>query len=272
MGATVLITLLSDGRVPRAIDSALAQGAAASQVLVADGGSDPVFLKSLRDRYSRSPRVQILSLPGTVARTRNQALPLLKTDRVAFLDADQVAPPNWLRAILKPLGGPVGFSGGPTRPLAAPRSRVERHVNEYEAWFYQHVVPGDLGYLPMGNSAWSVPLLRRLGGFDERLSWGGEDYDLNHRALASGAKGAFLPGAWVYHDQSHLDSVGKLLRRKYRYNVGASVAYLKNGVLASRLKPAAAAARYPHPLEWAGFVLKPFALWRARRYYRRNYR
>lgn len=270
---TILITLLSDKRVSRTIQSALSTDSRRrSNVVVADGGSSKAFLLHLQTEYSTDSRVQILSLPGTVAETRNKALAHLTNDIVVFLDADQVAPPGWLDALVRSIEeGKADFTGGPTRPLAEPRSRTERHVNAYEAWFYENVVAGDITYLPMGNSAWRVELLRQLGGFDLRLKWGGEDYDVNHRALQAGARGVFVPEAWVYHDQSHLDSLGRLLRKKYRYNVGAAVAYMKNGVLASRVRGAAAAARYPHPIEWAGFVLKPFALWRARRYYRRHY-
>lgn len=272
MSATVFITLLNDERVVRAIDSALSQGKALGRILVADGGSPRPSLERLRERYAAEPRVRIEDVPGNVAETRNRALKLLKEPLVAFLDADEVAPPGWLDALLKPLEEAAAFSGGPTRPLVEPTSRAERYVNRYDAWFYQTHVAKDIGYLPMGNSAWQVNLIRRLGGFDERLRWGGEDYDLNHRALQSGARGVFVPEAWVWHDQSHLDSWPKILRRQYRYNVGAAVAYLKNGVLRSRLGGAARSTGYPHWVQWAGLVVKPWALWQAHRYYRAHFR
>jgi len=264
---TVLITQLNDARILRTLDSLAAQTRAPDAVLIADGGSREDVLAQMRAWIKEHPATTVLleTHTGTVAGTRASALRSLvgKTDIVAFLDTDQVAPPGWLEALLTPFEiGVADFAGGPTRPLASPTTKGEAYLNDFEAWFYPNVVAHDLTKLPMGNSAWRVHLLTRIGGFDERLEWGGEDYDINIRAARSGARGIYVSEAWVHHDQSGRNDLRSILRRKYRYNVGAALAYMKNGVLRERMR-ASSSARFSHPWERWNLLIQPLALARA---------
>jgi GT2 family glycosyltransferase len=262
---TVLVTHLNDPRAARTLRSLAAQTRAPDDVLVADGGSRQDVL----DQLPRSPAsMRIERHPGSVAQTRASALRSLEgkgVDIVAFLDSDQVAPPGWLAALAAPLeDGRAEFAGGPTRPLAPPQGKGEAYLNDFEAWFYPHVVARDITKLPMGNSAWRYRALMDAGGVDARLAWGGEDYDVNIRMAKAGARGVLVPDAWVYHDQSGRNDLRRLLRRKYRYNVGATLAYLKNGVLREKMREAARnTAAFRHPYERWNVVVQPLALMRA---------
>lgn len=234
-----------------------------TEVIVADGGSSRALVERVHEGIASlglPGRVEVL--PGSVVRTRNLALPMVAGDVLAFLDSDEVAPRGWLAALTEPMvRGEADFTGGPTRPLGEPHNRWEAYLNAFDEWFYREVVAKDITALPMGNSAWGTQVLRAVGGFDERFHYGGEDYDIALRAVASGHRGLFVPGAWVYHDQSHLNTIGKLLRRKYRYSVGAAMAYRKNRVLRAKAIPAVATARgFRHPLEYLSLLLKPIAL------------
>jgi len=260
---TVLVTQFNDPRVERTLRSLAQQTRAPDDVLIADGGSRPELLEVMRRWGGANVRVE--SHPGSVAATRASALRSLygKTDAVVFLDTDQVAPPGWLAALVAPIEeGRADVTGGPTRPLDPPTTEGERYLNDFEAWFYPNVVAHDMTKLPMGNSAWRVELLERIGGFDERLRWGGEDYDVNLRAAKAGARAAYVPEAWVHHDQSGRNDLRSILRRKYRYNVGAALAYMKNGVLGERMR-ASTSARFRHPWERWNLVVQPLALARA---------
>lgn len=276
MHVTVLITLLNDKRVMRTLDSLDEQSRRPDAVLVADGGSTDGTVEAVQAFAAAHPgvRVRVEHHPGSVASTRNSALgSLADTDIVVFLDADQVAPPQWLAALVAPIeAGQAAFAGGPTRPFAPPVDKGEAYLNEFEAWFYPNVVAHDLTKLPMGNSAWRLDVLRAVGGFDARLEWGGEDYDVNLRVHKAGHVGAYVPEAWVYHDQSGRTDLRRLLRRKYRYNVGATMAYAKNGVLRAKMRDAARnTVAFRHPYERWNLVIQPFALakgwwtWRRRR-------
>lgn len=267
MNVTVLVTQFNDLRVLRTLGSLAAQTRRPDAVLIADGGSRPDVTEAMEAWALLHPSlpVRIEFHPGSVAGTRASALRALagKTDVVAFLDTDQVAPPTWLAALVAPIeGGRADFCGGPTKPLHDPATKGEAYLNDFEAWFYPNVVARDLTKLPMGNSAWRVHLLTRIGGFDERLTWGGEDYDINLRATRSGARGSYVDEAWVHHDQSGRNDLRSILRRKYRYNVGATLAYMKNGVLRERMR-ASAGARFKHPWERWNLLIQPLALVRA---------
>lgn len=261
MKVTVLVTLLNDIRVARTLEGLGTQTRRPDEVLVADGGSQEKTLLFVRQAQVRNLAIRLESLPGSVAESRNAALPRCAGDIVAFLDADEVPPPDWLDLLVAPIeDGEADFTGGPTRPFSTPRSKTERYLDRHDDWFYRQVVPNRLEYLPMGNSAWRRDLLERIGGFDPRLVWGGEDYDVNLRALRAGARGSFVPAAWVYHDQSHVDTLRKLMRRKYRYMVGATMAYRKNGVAMRQAgRSARVPARFRHRYEWLAAILKPVA-------------
>lgn len=260
---TILVTLLEDSRVIAALQSLIPQEGAPFELVVADGGSSASLLRKLESVLNSSPAPTRLEvLPGSVARTRNLALPLLKGEVVVFLDADEIAPAGWLQKLTGPiLSGEVDFTGGPTRPLGEPSSVYERYLNAFDEWLYRENVARDITFLPMGNSAWRTEVLRSVGGFDERLSTGGEDYDITLRAVAAGYRGAFVPEAWVFHDQSHLNSFRKYARRRYRYTVGAVMAYRKNRVLKSKALAAARPAfGLRHPLDLLDLSIKPLAL------------
>jgi GT2 family glycosyltransferase len=191
--------------------------------------------------------------PGSVATTRAAALDdayAVPDGILAFLDADETAPPTWLEALAAPIeAGDADVTGGPTRAPGPPGSRAEAYWNRHDARFYDTVVAHDAAALPMGNSAWRVSLLRRIGGFDARLAGGGEDYDVNLRARAAGARFVFVPDAWVWHDQSGLRSYGILARRMHRYAKGATIAYRKNAALTERSRAAARDKRIRHPAD-----------------------
>lgn len=262
LDVTVLLTVYNDPRLERAVASVLDGDRVPEEVLVADGGSDDGTWELALDLERDHEPVRALAAPGSVAETRNRAIPEAVGDVVAFLDADEVAPEHWLASLVEPIeAGEADFAGGPTRPLSEPSTRAERYVNEHEAWFYREVVRRDVTFLPMGNSAWSVEIFDEIGGFDPRLTWGGEDYDVNLRAQQAGFEGAFVEDAWVHHDQSGLDSLGAVLRKRYRYMVGATVAYRKSGVLGGKAgRSLGDAARFRHPYELLVTLLKPLAL------------
>ncbi|MHB8604308.1 MAG: glycosyltransferase family 2 protein [Thermoplasmatota archaeon] len=256
MKIAVLVTQLNDERALRALDSLAAQSRKPDFVLVADGGSRAELVARMSARLAGWGAVE--AHPGSVAETRASALASLAAfEVVAFLDSDEVAPAGWLAALVAPIEADrADFTGGPTRPFAPAKSKTERYLNDFEAWFYPNVVARDIARLPMGNSAWRRASLAALG-FDRRLARGGEDYDVNLRAVASGMRGTLVPDAWVYHDQSGLDSFRKLVRRKWRYNVGGALAYLKNGRLGERARTR---ARFHHRYEWVNPALQPAAL------------
>ncbi|EQD34562.1 Glycosyl transferase, family 2 domain protein, partial [mine drainage metagenome] len=78
-----------------------------------DGGGPSGEIRRITEEIARSdPRVQWLDAPGSVAQSRNTALARVDSEFVAFLDADEIAPADWLAHLLAPFSDPaVGFTG-----------------------------------------------------------------------------------------------------------------------------------------------------------------
>jgi glycosyltransferase involved in cell wall biosynthesis len=88
-------------RLPRAVDSALAQTGADFEILIADDGSTDDTPSALA-RYASDPRVRVLRLEhGGVCRARNAAVAQSRAPLIAFLDSDDEWLPGKLAAQLK---------------------------------------------------------------------------------------------------------------------------------------------------------------------------
>ncbi|MFI5414863.1 MAG: glycosyltransferase, partial [Candidatus Lutacidiplasmatales archaeon] len=112
---TVIVTVLRDPRVAATLESLLHQTRLPDEVLVDDGGVTEVVRGIAVRFHARDPRVKYLYAPGNIPESRNTAIAAATGEFVAFLDADEVAPPGWLDALLRPFADPsVGFTGGPT--------------------------------------------------------------------------------------------------------------------------------------------------------------
>jgi len=123
---------------------------------------------------------------------------------VAFTDDDCRPEPGWLAALLEAAGTrPAALLAGRTDPdpaelhRLAPTARTQT-VLQAGPWF------------PTCNIAYPRALLERVGGFDLRYGWGGEDTDLAWRAQAAGAPVAWVEGARVLHAVEDLGTLGAL--------------------------------------------------------------
>ncbi|MCI4349661.1 MAG: glycosyltransferase [Thermoplasmata archaeon] len=229
---TVIVTVLRDPRVERTIASLLDQDRPPDEILVDDGGNDDV-VRTIAERFhARDARVVHLAAPGTITESRNAALAVATGEFVAFLDADEVAPPGWLAALLRPFSEPsVGFTGGPTPGLpGSVRSVGARYYDGLLRRLYDRIAPGHPQSLPMGNSGWRLRLFRELGPLDVTLDprAASEDQEFAFRALSAGWKGVYTPDAWVHHDFSDLD-LRRLLRKQRIYARGGFVVWRRVG-------------------------------------------
>lgn len=254
---TILITSFNDDRIIPLIESVLNYNI--KEILIADGGSSESLTAKIRS--IKDERVRLVNVPGSIAESRNGVRGMIRGDITIFLDTDEKPTPEWIKKITEPIvNGHADFCFGPTIPLAPPSTRVERFVNQYDKDFYDVVVRSNPLMGPMGNSAWKSDILRELE-FDTSLTFGGEDYDFNLKANQSGYRGCFVPEAKVYHDQSELSGIFKLLTKKFRYMVGAAVAYRRNTHLRTRLTQAKTPLILTNdPLEFILFLMKPLAL------------
>jgi glycosyltransferase involved in cell wall biosynthesis len=268
---TVIVTVLKDPRVAETLESLLAQNRPADEVLVDDGGVTDV-VRTITERFhARDPRVRYLYAPGNIPESRNTAIAAATGDTLAFLDADEVAPPGWLEALIAPFEDPtVGFTGGPTpgRPGTV-RTIGARYYDGYLQRFYETVARQRPHALPMGNSAWRKLAFDRVGPLDTTLyrKAASEDQEVADRILKAGYRGVYVPAAWVHHDFSDL-SVPRLLRKQRIYAEGGYVVWRRRGttyeasggrvlpyVLLPLLAVVGAALLLPPGTRWLGAAL-----------------
>ncbi|MEM0141446.1 MAG: glycosyltransferase [Thermoplasmatales archaeon] len=251
---TILITSYNDQRISRTLESLVKQTRRPEKTLVADGGTKWDIL-SVCQKYG----AVLETLPGNVVETRNKALKLVDTDIVAFIDTDEIAPQEWLEKLIEPIeAGKADFSGGIVKH-AVPKSKPEIYMNKIEDYVYNTLVPSSMAYLPMGNSAWKTEIFRKIGGFDERIAGGGEDYDVNLRALEAGYRGVLVAEAFLYHDHSDMDSYYKLLRKRYSYLRATAKTYLKNKSISYGIR-SSTSGHIDDPFYPIETMLKPIAL------------
>lgn len=229
---TVVVTVLKDPRVARTLESLLAQDRPPDEVLVDDGGGTDEVERITATFSARAPYVRHLAAPGNIPESRNTALRAARGEYIAFLDADEVAPPGWLRALLAPFADPkVGFVGGPTPAMVGTTGTIgARYYDGYLRRFYDTVAARSPHALPMGNSAWRAEVFRTVGLLDTTLyrRAASEDQEIADRALRAGWVGRYVPEAHVEHDFSDL-STWRLLRKQRIYAEGGFVVWRRRG-------------------------------------------
>jgi len=251
----VEIAVKDDPRLLTALDSLAAQTRKPDRVLIAGSPLTPESLASAA--LSRQPtlRVELVRIPGGPVDARAESIRLLAEETTAFLDSDEVAPPEWLEKLVAPVErGDVAFSGGPTRPLRKAENPIERYYELLEESIYDDLVPQSITYLPLQNSAWRTSVLKEFG-FDPLVT--AEDHDLETRVLRAGLKGVFLPDAWVYHDKSNETSYVRWARKRYLYLFQMAMSIWKNDEVGRRWRERRRPVR--HPLRYIEATMKPVA-------------
>lgn len=256
----VEIAVKDDPRLLAAIDSLAAQTRVPDRVVIAGSPKTPEALATDAVRRHPELHVELVRFEGGPVDARVKAMGLLTETTTAFLDSDEVAPPEWLERIVAPIeAGSAAFAGGPTRALRPPSNPIQRYMDMVEESIYHDLVPKNIAYLPLGNTAWRTSVLQEFR-FDPRVT--AEDHDLETRVLAAGYRGAYLPEAWVFHDKSLETSYWRWARKRYVWLFQMAVSLLKNGGVRARWQERR--RPIPHPLWFLEQAMKPIALFHAR--------
>jgi glycosyltransferase involved in cell wall biosynthesis len=164
------------------------------EVLVVDNGSrdrTPAIADSFKDRLN----LKVLQQAGVrISALRNLGARAAVGDIVAFLDADCLAPPDWLDRIfaLAPTDG-AGVLGAHYL-LPEDSSWVGRTWHRYQ----EAPKSGEVSHVPAGDLIMRREDLLKLGGFDETIQTN-EDYELCERARKAGMHVRAFPQIGVVH-------------------------------------------------------------------------
>jgi len=276
MNVTVVITLFNDMKVKRTIDSLRTQSHIPDQIIIADGGSSKSFQKEIKNYIKNMKNIQFKILPGRCIDTRRQIIDLLiedtDTDIIAFIDSDEIATETWLKKLIEPIEkGKADFTGGPLIPTTA-KSHPE-HILNIICNENNKFAEKDISYMAMGNSAWHIDVFKKIGSFDDssisnktdRDTISGsyhisDDFDINIRARKAGLKGYYINDAVVEHNQSRINTYGKLLKYFYGQYVRTAMAYFKHKETATKFTKATRKRKIAHPFEFILFMVKLAAL------------
>jgi glycosyltransferase involved in cell wall biosynthesis len=151
---------------------------------------------------------------------RNAGAAAAQGELLAFCDADDVASPGWLDAIVRGaraaaiVGGPLEYD-----TLNAPAIRAWRATGTTTTLGNGY---GFLPYAPGGNLGVWASVAREIG-WDETFTYGSSDLVFAWSAQLAGHRIAFAPGALVH--QRFRQSIGDTARQFFRYGVSGPSLY-----------------------------------------------
>ena len=194
---SIIIPALNEERmIGRCLESLANLGFARErfEVLVVDNGSRDKTLaiaESFKDRLN----LRVLQKTGVrISALRNMGAHAALGNILAFLDADCLAPGDWLDRILEL--APADGAGvlGAHYLLPEDSSWVGRTWHRYQ----EAPKAGDVSHVPAGDLIMRREDFLRLGGFDETIQTN-EDYELCERARTAGMQVRAFPQIGVVH-------------------------------------------------------------------------
>lgn len=220
----IIPTFRRPERAVEAARSALAQACSAPfEVVLVDNdpsGSALALLRAMSD-----PRISVVHEPRAgVANARNAGLRAATGDLIAFLDDDEIAPPDWLADLLRvQLDHTADAVFGPVHTrLSVPARDHHAYFDAFFARDPSHA-EGPIGlFYGCGCSLIRRAALPSPEPFSvARNEIGGEDDLLFQTMEAAGASFAWAPNAWVWEtpEQSRV-TLAYTLRRAFAYGQG----------------------------------------------------
>ena len=218
-------------------------------ICVRDGESTlPALLSSISSQTLRPDRLEVIvvdnasrdrtanvaaKLGATVlfepvpnrALARNRGVAAASADLLAFTDADCVADPHWLEAMVE-CSGREPLMAGPVRITTDdPPNAVERFET---LWRFAQKDWVEQGWAVTANLCVQRAAFERVGGFDPAYRHYAEDADFCLRSGRAGLLLGYCPGAVVSHFAE--SRLAPMLRRAFFHGYGATQALRRIGV------------------------------------------
>ncbi|MET7571727.1 glycosyltransferase [Streptomyces sp. NPDC005492] len=180
------------------------------EVLVIDNGSTDATREVAEKARPDLPGLRIIDAPERPGESyaRNRGIAAARGDFIAFCDADDVADPGWLAALVDAAPDADLIGGSLDSSVLSPGYADEQPVPMTE----------QTDFLPFARgancAAWK-DVLTAIGGWDENYRGGGEDMDLSWRAHLCGYRVGYAHDARMhYRLRAELSA---LARQKWNY-------------------------------------------------------
>lgn len=256
-------------KLPACLQALVTQTLGDVEIIVVDDGSTDET-STVATRFG--VRVVKHSTNAGLSAARNTGIASSTGDIVAFTDDDCVPDPRWLELLadrwradqystLNALGGSVHpartdtfarryiASDNPLRPLELSVGQTSGPVRRLLAYLHAQVAepsgPGPVRpvhSLVGANMSFRRRAFDKIGGFDPRITFGGEEEDICRRINEAFGVGTieYDPGIVVRHEFE--PTVRDTLRRRRAYGRGNARTFLKAGLRVPPVPPAAATA------------------------------
>lgn len=164
------------------------------EVMVVDNGSRDRTLEIAESFHDRLNLKVLQKTNVRISALRNLGARAAAGDILAFLDADCLAPQDWLDRILELVPADGAGVVGAHYLLPDDSTWVGRTWHRYQ----EEPKSGEVSHVPAGDLIMRREDFLRLGGFDETIQTN-EDYELCERARKSGIQVRAFPGIGVVH-------------------------------------------------------------------------
>lgn len=205
------------------LNSLASQSLRPDEIIIVDNGSTDDTVARVKEWSLTHGALQMqLAFEGKQgpSAARNRGTRLAKGRFLVFLDADCVAPPDWLKMISKQIGGGRSAVGGPYQGHPS-LPAIERYAAM--SWSFgtsgeeiDYSNPFISRFLLGGNMALPRRYWESTGGFNETLTVG-EDLDFSFRLYREGVSMRIIPSLAVLHETS--STVSKRIRRAWRHGL-----------------------------------------------------
>lgn len=204
----ISVVIISHNEEPNIADclesvTALDYPDACLEIIVVDSSTDRT-----KEIVTSFPKVKLIPSPSKgFSKKRNLGYLSATYDLVAFIDADCIAPADWLRRMAPHLRSPeIAAVGGnayppPTAPFLGKCIACLGKPAGGAIGLDSEVVFLNRGinYLATCCSLFKKRVLHEVGGFDERLLYGNEDVSLSEKILNAHYVLEYAKDAFVYH-------------------------------------------------------------------------
>jgi glycosyltransferase involved in cell wall biosynthesis len=237
--------------LPNSIESLIAQTLPPDEILVIDDGSSDASAE-IAARYPQVTLIRHEQNRGLSA-ARNTAFRQARNEFVASLDADCVADPGWLAALVPHMENPrIAGAGG--RLIEGVRRTVA------DRWRCAHM-PQEWGAEPIDdprflfgcNNLFRKSAVLEAGGYDEAMRTNGEDADLSRKLHQRAWKLFYDPQARATHLRR--DSTSSILNACWRWLFFGSKWY-PEGMRLRSVAGYALKIHLPYALELVGSDLR----------------
>lgn len=193
---SVIVPCYNGGRfMPQLLGSLASQTFRDFEIVIVDDGSTDAATRQELDNVDPSVRVIRQTNKGLSA-ARNAGITAAAADLVLTLDCDDMIAPNYLSeavALLDAAPADVALVLSHQQLVGAASGPLERHFNRFDLLFANPIPSAVL----LRKSAW-----QEVGGYDETMREGYEDWEFYLRLMLRGFRGITIPKPCVIYNVS----------------------------------------------------------------------